>query len=74
MTGGRERAVMVWDVRESLLLRRRDALDGELAQLAEIEEPPTRQRRERIAELAAERLRIQSGLAQLGPTPRAKMG
>ncbi|HEX8998033.1 MAG TPA: hypothetical protein VF812_18540 [Ktedonobacterales bacterium] len=74
MSGGRERAVMVWDARVSLLVQRRDAVESELAHLADIEEPPTRKRREHIAELEAERLRVQRMLAQLGPAPRAKMG
>lgn len=74
MTAGRERAVMVWDARESLLQRRLEALDQELAHLARIEEPPTRKRRDRISDLEAERLRIVLALAQLGPSPRAKMG
>jgi hypothetical protein len=42
MTAGRERGVMVWDVRERLLQQRYEAVNLELA--------------------------------QLGPSPRAKMG
>ena len=74
MTGGRERGIMVWDARESLLLLRRDAVADELARIAEIEEPLTRKRRERIAELEVESRRLQLMLGQLGPAPRAKMG
>jgi hypothetical protein len=40
----------------------------------EIEEPPTRKRRERIGDLENELRRITVELAQLGPSPRAKMG
>ncbi|HEY7848911.1 MAG TPA: hypothetical protein VIC27_02545 [Ktedonobacterales bacterium] len=74
MAAGRERGVTVWNVRESLLKRRIDLVDLELARLAAIEEPPTRKRRERIAELEDERQHIAASLAQLGPSPRAKMG
>ncbi len=74
MTAGRERGVTLWDVREALLQRRLDAARQELAQLAAIEEPPTRKRRERIAELEEEQRHITVSLAQLGPSPRAKMG
>jgi hypothetical protein len=74
MASGRERGVIVWDVRASLLKRRLDLADLELMRLAAIEEPPTRKRRERIAELEDERRHITIALAQLGPSPRAKMG
>ncbi len=74
MTGGRERGVMVWEVRETLLCQRRDAVREELARLTLIEEPPTRKRRERLAALEEEERRLQVLLAQLGPAPRAKMG
>jgi hypothetical protein len=74
MTAGRERGVMVWDVRERLLQQRYEAVSQELARLVEIEEPPTRKRRERIGDLENELRRITVELAQLGPSPRAKMG
>ena len=74
MTGGRERGIMVWDARASLLHMRRDAVADELARIAEIEEPLTRKRRERYVELEAESRRLQLLLGQLGPAPRAKMG
>jgi len=74
MSGGRERSVSVWDARRTLLLLRQDTVSGELAHIAEIEEPPTRQRVERTDALVAERRQIQIQLAQLGPAPRAKMG
>jgi hypothetical protein len=74
MTAGRERGVTLWDVRESLLQRRREAVSQELAQIAAIEEPPTRKRRERMGELEEELRHITIMLAQLGPSPRAKMG
>ncbi|HZC06891.1 MAG TPA: hypothetical protein VE338_14750 [Ktedonobacterales bacterium] len=74
MTAGRERSVTMWDVRESLLRQRMEAIAHELDQLTQIEEPLTRKRRERISELEDERRRITVALAQLGPAPRAKMG
>ena len=74
MSAGRERSVMVWDARQSLLLSRLEAIEQELEELAQIEQPPTRKRRERTSELEDERRRVVTSLAQLGPTPRAKMG
>ena len=74
MSAGRERSVMVWDARESLLLSRLEAIERELDELAQIEQPPTRKRRERTSELEDERRRVTVSLAQLGPSPRAKMG
>lgn len=74
MSAGRERSVMVWDARESLLLSRLEAIERELDELAQIEQPPTRKRRERTSELEDERRRTIISLAQLGPSPRAKMG
>ena len=74
MSGGRERGVTVWEARETLLLQRLDAVNEELRLLAEIEEPPTRKRLEQTDTLEAERRRLQFMLAQLGPSPRAKMG
>jgi len=74
MTSGRERGVMLWDARASLLRARLEATQRELAHLNEIEEPPTRKRRERVAELEAEARLAMAALAQLGPSPRAKMG
>ncbi len=74
MTSGRERGVMLWDARASLLRARMEATQRELTQLAEIEEPPTRKRRERMGELEVEARRSMVALAQLGPSPRAKMG
>jgi hypothetical protein len=66
--------VTLWDVRASLLKRRLEAVSQELAHLAAIEEPPTRKRREQMSELEDERRHITIMLAQLGPSPRAKMG
>lgn len=74
MSGGRERGVTVWEARETLLLQRLNAVEEELRLLAAIEEPPTRKRLEQTDALEAERLRLQFMLAQLGPSPRAKMG
>lgn len=74
MSAGRERSVMVWDTRASLLLTRLEAIERELDELALIEQPPTRKRRERVSELEDERRRVTISQAQLGPSPRAKMG
>lgn len=74
MSGGRERGIMVWDVRETLLRERLAQLSQELAQLNSIQEPPTRKRVERIGALEAEREAILAQIAQLGPSSRAKMG
>jgi hypothetical protein len=45
-----------------------------LGQLAAIQEPLNRKRRDRMAELEKESQRITVSLARLGPSPRAKMG
>lgn len=74
MSGGRERGIMVWDVRETLLRERLAQLDQELAQLHAIQEPPTRKQVERVGALEAERDGVRAQIAQLGPSSRAKMG
>ncbi|HEX2347310.1 MAG TPA: hypothetical protein VHI51_02640 [Ktedonobacterales bacterium] len=74
MSAGRERGALIWDARDHLLRRRLEAIEAELAQLAGIQEPLNRKRRERMAELERESQRITLSLARLGPSPRAKMG
>jgi hypothetical protein len=65
---------MQWDVRESLLRQRLSAVSDELERLAELDEAMLGKRRERLLNLETERRRIEVALAQLGPSPRAKMG
>jgi hypothetical protein len=74
MSGGRERGIILWEVRATLLRVRDAAVREELESLASIQEPPTRKRRERMAELEGELRHIMIELAQLGPDPRPKMG
>lgn len=74
MSGGRERGIMVWDVRETLLRERLAHLDHELAQLNANQEAPTRKRMERVSQLEAERAAVGMQIARLGPSSRAKMG
>ena len=74
MSAGRERGVMQWEVRESLLRQRLTSVSEELARLAEMDEAKLGKRRERLHDLELERVRLEMSLAQLGPSPRAKMG
>jgi hypothetical protein len=74
MSSGRERAVMVWAARQALVSQRLDQIESELANLKALEEPPSRKRRERLAELEEERRQVLLFLARLGPSPHAKMG
>lgn len=74
MSSGRERAVMVWAARYALLSANLERIERALGELAAIEEPPNRKRRERQGELEAERQRAALDLARLGPSPQAKMG
>ncbi|HEY8322885.1 MAG: hypothetical protein ACHQ1E_04040 [Ktedonobacterales bacterium] len=74
MSAGRERGALIWDARDHLLRRRLEAVQAELGQLAAIQEPLNRKRRDRMAELEKESQRITVSLARLGPSPRAKMG
>lgn len=71
MKMGRERAILRWDVRASLLGGRIERLEQTLSSLA-----PSAGARERERQLRLEQeldaLRAQ--LAALGPSPRAKMG
>lgn len=74
MSSGRERAILVWEGRHALAAQRLDEIERTLADLRAMEEPPSRKRRERMADLEEERRRMMQALALLGPSPRAKMG
>ncbi len=74
MSSGRERAVLVWEGRHALATQRLKEIERTLAELQAMEEPPSRKRRERIADLEEERRQAVLELARLGPSPRAKMG
>ena len=74
MSSGRERAVLVWEAHHALVAQRLREIERTLAELRAMEEPPSRKRRERTADLEEERRQAMLALAQLGPSPRAKMG
>lgn len=74
MSSGRERAVLVWQARRALAAARLAQVECALGELASAEEPPSRKRRDRATELEAERQQLMLALAQLGPSPHAKMG
>jgi hypothetical protein len=74
MSSGRERAVLVWEARHALATARMEQIERALSELASIEEPPSRKRRERAMGLATEREQVMVALARLGPAPHAKMG
>ena len=74
MSSGRERAVMVWAGRYALVSRRLDEIERSLADLRALEEPPSRKRRDRKADLEEQRRQVMLSLARLGPSPHAKMG
>jgi hypothetical protein len=74
MSSGRERAVLVWEGRHALATQRLEEIERTLTELRGMEEPPSRKRRERMAELEEERRQAMLDLARLGPSPRAKMG
>ncbi|HEU5345728.1 MAG TPA: hypothetical protein VFX31_04220 [Ktedonobacterales bacterium] len=74
MSAGRERGALVWDAREHLLRQRLEAAQAERVQIERLQEPLSRKRRERLAELEQEVQRLTLALARLGPSPRAKMG
>lgn len=71
MKMGRERAIMRWDIRASLLRERIERAEHTLAALA-----PAASGRERDKRLRTERelADLHAQLAALGPSPRAKMG
>lgn len=74
MSSGRERAVVVWEARYTLVAQRLSEIERGLAELRALEEAPSRKRRERLADLEEERSQVMLALARLGPSPRAKMG
>lgn len=74
MSSGRERAVIVWQGRRALASQRLEEIERTLAELRAMEEPPSRKRRERMADLEEERRQVMLTLARLGPSPHAKMG
>ncbi len=74
MNSGRERAVIVWEARHALLSQRLEEIERTLATMLAAEEPPSRKRRERIADLTEERRQVMLALGRLGPSPQAKMG
>ena len=77
MPGGRDRNILRWELRATLLRDQIARLDARLARLdaAEVSsaKEQTGQRNQREA-LLAERAELARQLAALGPDPRAKMG
>jgi hypothetical protein len=71
MPGGRERNIMRWELRATLLRDQIARLDERLARLDATDTPSTQGRREA---LLAERAQLARQLDALGPDPRAKMG
>ncbi len=88
MQMGRERGVMRWDVRHSLISDRLAQVEARLARLTPPaardtpigDAPPMRSPkeeraiREESARLTTEREELRRQLCALGPSPRAKMG
>lgn len=71
MKMGRERAVLRWDIRASLLRDQIERSERSLAALG----PATGQRdRDKRARLERELIALRGRLDALGPSPRAKMG
>lgn len=68
---GRERAVLRWDIHDSLLQERIARAEQALVSLGNPANPRTR---ERAAHLTAELANLQRQRDALGPSPRAKMG
>ena len=71
MPGGRERNIMRWDLRATLLRNQLARLDERLARLDAADVSSRQGQREA---LLAERAELARQLAALGPDPRAKMG
>ncbi|MGO8947632.1 MAG: hypothetical protein ACLQUY_08210 [Ktedonobacterales bacterium] len=74
MKMGRERTVLCWDVRMSLLNLQIEQVQAELAEVEmgyAVEPASTRQRAARLAARLAE---LHQQLHNLGPSPRARMG
>lgn len=74
MSSGRERGVLVWGARYTLTTRRLEEIERALAEQRAVEEPLSRKRRERIADLEEERRQVMLAIARLGPSPQPKMG
>lgn len=70
MPMGRERGVLRWDIRATLLADQLAEVERELGNTPEAA-PKAQERRERLEQ---ERLELLSALRALGPSPRAKMG
>ncbi len=71
MPGGRERNIMRWELRATLLRDQIARLDERLARLDATDVPSPQGQREA---LLAERAQLARQLDALGPDPRAKMG
>ncbi len=71
MPGGRERNIMRWELRATLLRNQMARLDERLARLDATDVSSRQSQREA---LLAERAELARQLAALGPDPRAKMG
>jgi hypothetical protein len=71
MPGGRERNIMRWELRATLLRHQMARLDERLARLDAMDVSSRQGQREA---LLAERAELARQLASLGPDPRAKMG
>lgn len=71
MPGGRERNIMRWELRATLLRNQIARLDERLARLDAADVPSPQGQREA---LLAERAQLARQLDALGPDPRAKMG
>jgi hypothetical protein len=71
MPGGRERNIMRWELRATLLRNQMARLDERLARLDATDVSSRQGQREA---LLAERAELARQFAALGPDPRAKMG
>jgi hypothetical protein len=71
MNMGRERGILRWELRHSLLAQRLARVEETLAGMAE---PKGARERERLEQITREREDLQRKLQALGPSPSAKMG
>jgi hypothetical protein len=71
MKMGRERAILRWDIRRSLLEQRIARAEQQRAALGL---PTGPRERERVARLTAELEDLRRQLQRIGPSPHAKMG
>lgn len=75
MPGGRERNILRWELRESLLRGQVARLDERLERLGDISDPNiSPEQRTKRDDLLAQRAQLAHELDALGPNPRAKMG